>query len=740
MLAPAATIRAAHTAAEPADSLPESVELQEISVTAIKQSDRLAEMPEASTVISQIEAERLNAVAIKSLSDVVPNFYIPDYGSRITSSIYVRGIGARMDQPAVGLNVDNVPFLNKDAYDFDIPDIVSIEMLRGPQTALYGRNTMAGQINVTTLSPMRWQGWRVRAEYKSRANVKVNAAWFHRFNARHGLALSAGYSWSDGTFRNQYNGKYADPERLWSARAKYVWRITDRLTLQNTLAASGLDQGGYPYQNVASGKIAYNDTCFYRRFLLNDGLTLQWTHSDFTLSSITSFQYIDDNMTLDQDFLPLDYFTLTQKKREPAVTQEVVMRSIDHGGVYSWIAGAFGFYRRLHMQATVTFHDYGIASLIEQKRNDANPSHPIAWDSRSFPLNSDFIMPSWGVAAYHQSDIKLGDFRISAGLRLDYEHVSMDYHSRCNTGYTVFDRAADGALTGGRHTYINIDEKGHLSRHFLTFTPKLAVLYNLPLDKLSNVYLNISRGYKAGGFNTQMFSDVLQQRLMGIMGIGASYDVDKIVGYKPEHSWNFEVGSHLSFWQGRIAADITLFYIDCRDQQLTTFPDGTTTGRIMTNAGRTRSYGLEAQFYIRPVDRFSFTATYGLTNARFMEFDDGIHDYSGRFLPYAPQNTLFVQAVYSLPLSSRYVKSIEFDANLRGVGKIYWNEANSLWQDFYLLPGASVALSADKWQVRVFATNLSGKRYYTFYFQSIGNEFLQRGKPLQVGVSASFNI
>ena len=135
--------------------------LQEISVTAIKQSEKLSEMPEASTVITGIEADRLNAVTIKSLSDVVPNFYIPDYGSRITSSIYVRGIGARMDQPSVGLNVDNVPFLNKDAYDFDIPDIASIEMLRGPQSALYGRNTMAGQINLTTLSPMRWQGWRI---------------------------------------------------------------------------------------------------------------------------------------------------------------------------------------------------------------------------------------------------------------------------------------------------------------------------------------------------------------------------------------------------------------------------------------------------------------------------------------------------------------------------------------------------------------------------------------------------
>ena len=114
------------------ESVADTVVLQEFSVTSIKQSDRLFDMPEAATVIGRAEAERLNAVAIKSLSDVVPNFYIPDYGSRITSSIYVRGIGARMDQPSVGLNVDNVPVLNKDAYDFDLADIASVEMLRGP--------------------------------------------------------------------------------------------------------------------------------------------------------------------------------------------------------------------------------------------------------------------------------------------------------------------------------------------------------------------------------------------------------------------------------------------------------------------------------------------------------------------------------------------------------------------------------------------------------------------------------
>lgn len=128
------------------DAMPDTVMLEEISVSAIKQGVSNAEM--SSTVITQKQLERNRIATIKAASDFIPNFYIPDYGSRITSSIYVRGIGARMDNPSVGMNVDNVPIMNKDAYDFDLVDVVKVEMLRGPQSSLYGRNTMGGLINI----------------------------------------------------------------------------------------------------------------------------------------------------------------------------------------------------------------------------------------------------------------------------------------------------------------------------------------------------------------------------------------------------------------------------------------------------------------------------------------------------------------------------------------------------------------------------------------------------------------
>lgn len=132
-----AAITAVGQSAVPLQPDSAGLQLSELNVVALKQDARIREDAVSATVIGRAALEELNTVSLKGISDVVPNLYIPDYGSRITSSIYVRGLGARMDHPAVGLNVDNVPYLNKNAYDFDIADIESVEMLRTAIDALW---------------------------------------------------------------------------------------------------------------------------------------------------------------------------------------------------------------------------------------------------------------------------------------------------------------------------------------------------------------------------------------------------------------------------------------------------------------------------------------------------------------------------------------------------------------------------------------------------------------------------
>ena len=718
------------------DNQTDTLRLDDITVTAIKQT--VASVHGASmTTLTLGRVEQNALTGSKTMAQLVPNLFIPDYGSRMTSTIYVRGIGARIDQPAMGLNIDNVPVLCKENYDFDLPDIARMEMLRGPQSLLYGRNTMGGVMNIYTLSPLNYQGTRLLGEYGSHNSWKAGASHYHKFGDRLGVAATAYYTSTDGSHRNEYNQRLTDWEHQGVGRVKLEWIPAAGWHVAGTLSLSVSRQGGYPYEYVPTGRIAYNDTCFYRRTAILQGLTIQKRNRSYSLSSITSYQYINDNMTLDQDFTPLPYFTLTQARHEHGVTQEVVARS-HTGNAYQWTVGTFGYYRHMNMEAPVTFKDTGIAELIEGHRNEALPNYPIRWDTRSFVLGSQFTMPTWGAALYHQSSYRWRRLTFAAGIRLDYEHATLRYHSHAQTGYSTL-RKADGSVYA--HEDIDIDDRGTLKKDYVQLLPRFSVTYDLATSLPASITATVSKGSKAGGYNTQMFSDVLQQRLMRMMGIGANYDVNQIVGYRPEKAWNYELSFHCTAWDGRLSADASIYYMDCRDRQMTIFPDGTTTGRVMTNAGRTHSWGGELSVHANPWSGGDMFVSYGLTDARFVEYNDGKSDYRNRHVPYSPGNTLFGQVTHHFELNGGdWVQHLTLDANVRAAGDIYWNEANSLRQPFYALLGASATLAGKHYSLQVWGRNLTDTRFCTFYFVSIGHEFLQRGQGCSIGATLRINL
>lgn len=706
--------------------------LREVEVLGLKHTDDDAE---AVTVVDGAEARRLGIDAMRGLAEIAPNFYMPQYGSRMTSSIYVRGLGARMDQPVVGLTVDNVPVLNKDAYDFDIAEIDRMEVMRGAQAVLGGRNTMGGQINIRTLSPLTTKGLRASAGYGNGNTVKASAAYYNSFTDLFGMSLAGQFNHTDGFFRNEHTGKLLDHENSGSLRWKTVWRPLSRLSFTNTASLSLADQGGYPYRSLETGKIAYNDTCSYRRTVFADGLTVAWAGKRVVVTSLTSVQYIDDDMHLDQDFLTDEYFTLRQKNREWTVTEDLFTRG--ERGAYSWLGGVWAFYRTSDMHAPVNFKDTGIERLIEEHRNNVNPDYPIRWDTRSFTLGSEFTRRTVAAAVYHQSAFTTGLWRFEVGLRLDIERNALDYRSNCNTGYTTMHILPDGAEEVYSHTPIVIDDGASMGKTFVEFIPKFTASYNWePLAP----YINISKGYKAGGYNTQMFSDVLQQRIMSIMGIAAPYSLEQIVSYDPERSMNYEIGFHSSLLDRRLKIDGTFFFIDCRNQQLTVFPAGTTTGRIMTNAGRTRSLGAELTAEWTVVEDVNLRASYGYTNATFRKYNNGLQDFRGKRVPYAPANTLFAEIGWRASRLSFAGITPTLSVSTRGAGSIYWNEENSLRQPFYAMADIALVFAAEKWSLRLWCDNLTGTRYNTFYFMSIGNAFLQEGMPRTFGAALRIRI
>lgn len=715
-----------------------------VQVTAIKQGMAVRSLPVASSIVGSRAIERKHVDALKDLSQIVPNLHLPDYGSRMTSSIYVRGLGARIDQPVIGLNVDNVPVMQKNNFDTELADAERIEVLRGPQSTLYGRNTMGGVINVYTLSPLQYEGVRIGMEYASGDTYRLRASSYHRIRSDLGIAVAGFYNRSDGFFENRATGERCDWERMGGGRLKLQWRNDNSLRIDNTFAISSLDQGGYAYAYVGpeivregatvirNGEIAYNDPCGYNRLMLSDGLTIRYDADRFSVSSITSYQYSDDEMMLDQDFLPLSYFTLRQAQREHSITEDLVVRSHDDRR-YGWLFGAFGFYRHGTMQAPVQFKRAGIDELIFAHANSYLDNIRFEKVSDELLLGSDFRMPSYGGALYHESRFTASRWHFTAGLRFDVEHTMLRYRSRGELEY----RLSISNNTPIQRT-ASVDDRNRLSHTYAELLPKFTALY--AFDDQRNLYITVAKGYKAGGFNTQIFSDILQEKLKWAMVSTGGYQERDILSYRPEYSWNYEFGGHFSCMEGAVRGDFALFYIDCCDQQLTVFPEGSSTGRMMTNAGRTRSWGGELALQCSPWRTFDINAAYGYTDARFVRYYNGLQDFGGNYIPYAPQHTLSVSLVKAIPTGMKWLGNLVLQAGVRSTGRIPWNEENTLVEPFYTLFNASVRLEHPRYTLDFWGRNLADKGYDAFYFKSIGHEFVQRGRPRTFGITLSLNI
>lgn len=723
-----------------------AVTLDKVQVTAIKQGLSLDRIPAAASVIGSGNISRLHIDAPKNLSQTVPNLHIPDYGSRMTSSIYIRGLGARIDQPVMGLNIDNVPVMNKNAFDLELADAERIEVLRGPQSTLYGRNTMGGVINVYTRSPMHYQGVRFKAEYSSGESCRIQASVYEKLSAHTALSVGGFYNHTGGFHTNSARNERCDRENSGGGRMKLQWR-RGRWSIDNTLSFSVLDQGGYPYAYIgedktdadgrpiiSTGQIAYNDPAGYERTLITEGLTLRYDAERFTLSSITSYQFTDDCMTLDQDFLPESYFTLSQALTEHAVTQDVVIRSRGQHK-YGWLFGGFGFYRHGSMSAPVTFKRTGIEELIFKHANEAIPGY--AWDEQAapgweLPLSSDFKMPAYGLALYHESRLHAGRWTLTAGVRIDREKTTLEYRSRAALPYTF--TAHDKVY----HDVARIDDSNSISHTYTEVLPKFTVLY--AIDGQNNLYASVSRGYKAGGFNTQMFSDILQEKIKWQMTSGLPFEERDVMSYKPEYSWNYEIGSRFALFDGAVRGDMALFLISVHDQQLTVFPEGQGTGRMMTNAGKTRSFGGEFSARIAPWRNLAVDLAYGYTHAEFRDYDNGRENFAGKRVPYSPEHTLSLCAAWTIPVRSAWLHDIVLAGGMRGVGSICWNEENTRTQPFYALFDLSVRLEHRNYSIDLWGRNLSDKSHDVFYFKSMGNEFVQRGRPRTFGITLNINI
>lgn len=741
----------------PKDTL-KVMDIEEVVVIAApKENRKLREQPAAVTLLSQQDMQANQVTSLKSLTALVPNIFIPDYGSKLTSAIYIRGIGSRINTPSVGLYVDNVPYIDKSAFDFDFSDIERIDVLRGPQGTLYGRNTMGGLIKVHTKSPFSYQGTDLRLSAGSHNNYNASVTHYHRVSNQFAFSTGGFYEYGGGFFKNSFLNKKVDRSQAAGGRFRGIYLPTANLKLDLNVSYEYSDEGGYPYFYTGAvdpqkerhsgdiGKIVNNEPGSYYRNLLNAGLNLEYQGHNYILSSVTGFQFLKDRMFIDQDFLSDRTYTLEQKQNQKTITEEITFKSKGTDRRWDWVTGAFGFYQWLGTNAPVTFKEDGIG-MIQSMMDKAMANSPVKMKllDETMPIPGIFDTPTLGAALFHQStfnDLLVEGLSATVGLRLDYEKVKIDYNSSAAMSYQM----SMGGRPMGKPGVQAVEIIGKADNDYVQLLPKFSLKYDF--DPRNNVYASVSRGYRSGGYNIQMFSDLLSGQLMQRPGKGEELtpeQVEQTITYKPEYSWNYEVGSHLTLWEGRLWADLAAYYMDTRDQQIAQFAESGL-GRTTVNAGKSRSYGAEAALRASLTDALSLNASYGYTYATFTDYvikqkeaDGSLREkenYNGNYVPFVPKHTLSIGAQYIFHIAPRHwLDRVQVNANYNGAGRIYWTEQNTASQSFYGTLNGRVSLEKGNGSIALWVRNALDKDYAAFYFESMGNGFMQKGRPVHFGI------
>lgn len=752
------------------------IDIEEVVVIATpKENNRLRQQPISATSFSQGDMRNNSVTSVKSLSGLVPNLFIPDYGSKLTTSVYVRGIGSRINTPAVGLYVDNIPFIDKSAFDFNYSDIERIDVLRGPQGTLYGRNTMGGLIRVFTKSPFSYQGTDISLGAATYNNYKASVNHYHRISDKFAFSAGAFYEHEGGFFENTArNNEKIDKSDEVGGRMRAIWLPKDNLKLDFTVNYEYSNQGGYPYQLTSIsetdiyyqdlkgdlGKVAYNNECGYMRHLLNGGLNLEHQAENFILSSVTGFQYLKDEMNLDQDFTKKNVYTMSQRQNSKTLSEEIVLKS-KPGRRWQWTTGVSGFYQWLNTEGPVTFHEDGIQNLIEDNINSIFPSgNPKAPEmkvdiaSNQIHVPGIFDTPTLNSAVYHQStinDLLVEGLSLTVGIRLDYEKIKMNYNSSTNMPFNFLFKMGSMPIEVKDLKALSTFEGG-LSTDYLQVLPKFSLQYSW--NKMNNVYATISKGYRSGGYNIQMFSEIIQGSLRNSMidAVANTEEFSKFAGmlenfkkdgvnikdatlYKPEYSWNYEIGSHMTMFDGRLQADVAAFYMDTHDQQISRFA-ASGLGRITVNAGKSRSIGGELALKAQITDAFSINGNYGYTHATFTDYvvSDEVN-YNGNYVPFVPEHTFTVGGQYIFRMKSgSWLDNIMLNANYKGAGRIYWTEQNNAYQNLYGTLNGRISLNKGNGQIGIWINNALNTEYQAFYFESMNRGFAQMGRPMQIGV------
>jgi len=673
---------------KPDSSLIDEYYIDDVLVTANKRSEKLSEVPASISTLNTLQQERQQVETLNDLTFVTPGLHMPDYGSSLTSPIYIRGIGSKINEPAVGLYVDDIPYFEKAAFDFNLFDIERIEVLRGPQGTLYGRNSLGGIIKIYTEELKHQPSTHFSLGYGNHNRKSMHLRQNLPFNDRLLFGLSGNYMNHNGYYTNHYESNTIGGKEDLSGRVKLSYQPSNTTSLQLIVDAKNTSNNGYPYamtsQEGGESRINYNHKSYYKRDILSTGLKAEVDMDGYTLKSVSSFQLLDDLQDIDQDFSPSEMLNVKQDRQHHLFAQEINLTSPENRRL-EFVTGLFGFYQ---LRDKVVDVNYG-------------PDAVAAWNlPGQMEKNKRYDKTTGGFAAFGQASYKdfiIPNLKATVGLRYDYEFNRLDY----------------SYLLRMKEKEMPQDEFDH-RKSYPELLPKASLHYRWN-DNLVQ-YAGFTKGYKSGGFNS-------------------TFEQEKDQTFKPEYSLNYETGLK---WSGQNAsATLSAYHIEVRDKQVYQI-DTLSHGPLLKNAGEAFSRGVELEVQHRTARNWNNRLSFGYTDARYRTYvkDPAKEiEYSGNYMPYIPRFTFSIGTNYRKAFSNSLLSEIQLHASYHGIGKHYWNDENTLKEDYYGLVNFRARFLFNRVSCSVWAKNALNQDYNVFMFQAFNNTYSQRSAPLRFGLT-----
>ena len=673
-------------------------QLDEVIVTAEKKEENVQRIASS---VSALNAKAINDYRLwnsKDLTAIVPNFYSsnPGDGRNVTS---IRGITSSSYDPAVTTYIDGVNQFTLDTYIPQLFDVERIEVLRGPQGTLYGRNAMGGVINIITKQPTN--------QTTGFAEVSAGNYGLQRYTGairtplvKDKLFFGASFLYEklDGYYTNEIDDSKFDKQHSVGGNYYLKYLVNDRWSVSlNAKHMANRNYGSFtlaPNADAAFAdpfKVNQNAVAKLVDNTFNTSLTANYAGTRFNFSSQTSYQsnYRYYATPIDGDFSPLDAITIINNYGKKwnyikVVTEELRFTSpASSTSRLKWTAGSYLFYQHVpNKQATHFGKD---AALV------GSP------DSNYAIINSTKAKSS-GVAFYAQSEYAITNkVSVILGIRYDYQHSKQD---------VLGEYQPDASLVPIFET--QPDTSASVS--YSAFSPKLSVAYH-PSSNV-DLFATYSRGYRTGGL-TQLGADPSQPPLYA---------------YKPEYSDNFELGIKNNFLENKARANISFFYTTITDAQVPTLvlPAAIT---VTKNAGSLTSKGVDAELATTILKGLEATYNVGYTDAKYTKLklsQNGAEaDLSGNRQIFTPGVTSLLVLQYNISLTSSNNLQLIVRGEWSYLGKQYFDLANSIVQSPYNLLNTRIGLKIKHAELYFWERNMTNVKYiaygYDFGAVHLGN-------------------